>query len=261
MHKTISFEEGPLPCSAFDDEVEFNTQCSSQWDSLVHFHHQPTKTAYNGHKIKASDLVQDFGTTDTGSEYPTLNHWHAQGGLVGRGVLIDYKRWADEQGIKYNPFDAHRITIDEIERVAKAQGIEFKIGDIIIVRSGFTEALGDMSADEQAQALGTHRTCGVEGTEASAKWFWNKHFSAVAGDAIAFEAIPPIVNGKESTVADLVLHQYFLSLFGMSIGELWDLKSLSAHCAKTGRYSFLLTSAPLNVPGAVGSPPNALAIF
>jgi hypothetical protein len=58
-----------------------------------------------------------------------------------------------------------------------------------------------------------------------------------------------------------VLHQYFLSLFGMSIGELWDLKALSEHCAKTGRYTFLLTSAPLNVPGLIGSPPNALAVF
>lgn len=59
----------------------------------------------------------------------------------------------------------------------------------------------------------------------------------------------------------LVLHQYFLSLFGLPIGELWDLKELSLYCAKTGRYSFMLTSAPLNHPGLVASPPNALAIF
>lgn len=50
-------------------------------------------------------------------------------------------------------------------------------------------------------------------------------------------------------------------MFGMSIGELWDLKALSAHCQKTGRYSFLLTSVPLNIPGLVGSPANAIAIF
>jgi len=47
----------------------------------------------------------------------------------------------------------------------------------------------------------------------------------------------------------------------MNIGELWDLKALSAHCAKAKRYTFLLTSIPLNVPGGIGSPPNALAIF
>jgi hypothetical protein len=58
-----------------------------------------------------------------------------------------------------------------------------------------------------------------------------------------------------------VLHQYFLGLFGLNIGELWDLKALSAQCKKLGRYTFLLTSIPLNVPGGLGSPPNALAIF
>jgi hypothetical protein len=118
-----------------------------------------------------------------------------------------------------------------------------------------------MNGDEQGEAMSSHRTCGVEGTEDSARWFWNKHFAAVAGDAIAFETIPPIVNGKEDTVANLVLHQYFLSLFGMPIGELWDLKALSEQCAKSKRYTFLMTSVPLNVPGAIGSPPNALAIF
>lgn len=58
-----------------------------------------------------------------------------------------------------------------------------------------------------------------------------------------------------------VLHQWFLGLFGMNIGELWDLKALSQACKEKKKYSFLITSCPLNVPGSVGSPPNALAIF
>ena len=192
---------------------------------------------------------------------PTLQHWHARGGMVARGVLIDYKRWADKNGIEYSPFDSHRFSVEDIEKVAKDQGVEFKFGDVIVVRSGFTKALTGVSGEEQAKMLGTHRTCGVDGTEETAKWFWNKHFSAVAGDAIAFEAIPPIVDGKEGTVAQLVCHQYFLALFGMSIGELWDLEALSEKCEELKRYSFLLTSVPLNVPGGIGSPPNALALF
>lgn len=86
--------------------------------------------------------------------------------------------------------------------------------------------------------------------------------AAVAGDMIAFERMPPLKpDGTEGTVAELVLHQYFLSLFGMSIGELWDLKALSEKCKELGRYSFLLTSSPLNYSGSIGSPPNALALF
>ena len=69
------------------------------------------------------------------------------------------------------------------------------------------------------------------------------------------------LSGTDGTVAELVLHQYFLALFGMPIGELWDLKALSEKCKELGRYSFVLTSAPLNVPGSIGSPPNALALF
>lgn len=149
-----------------------------------------------------------MSTTSATSTTPTETYtftldWHDRGGLVGRGVLIDYKAYADANGISYDPFSDHRITVADIETIAKSQGVEFRQGDIIIVRSGFTEALGTMSAEEQDKALGTHRTCGVEGTDESAKWFWNKHFAAVAGDALAFEAIPPIIDGKEETVAKL----------------------------------------------------------
>ena len=59
----------------------------------------------------------------------------------------------------------------------------------------------------------------------------------------------------------LVLHYYFLSFFGMHIGEYWNLRELGNYCKKVGRYSFMLTSSPLNIPCLVGSPPNALAVL
>ena len=262
VHKVISFVGTALDAHGYDDEVEFNTQCSSQWDSLCHFHHQPSQSGYNGVQTSVDELIQTYGNEDKDMKLPTLQHWHQRGGLVARGVLIDYKRYADENGIQYSPFDDHRISTDTIEKIAKQQGVEFKVGDVLIVRSGFTEALTGISGEKQQELMGTHRTCGVEGTTEAAKWYWNKHFAAVAGDAIAFEAIPPKrEDGSDGTVAELVLHQYFLALFGMPIGELWDLKALSDTCKKLNRYSFLMTSVPLNVPGGIGSPPNALAIF
>jgi len=181
---------------------------------------------------------------------------------VGRGVLLDYRAWAESQGKKVDCFSSLRIKTSELEEVAKWEGVDFKHGDILIVRTGFTEELGKMNAQEQEKALGTHQTCGVEGNKESAKWHWNKHFAAVAGDAIAYETLPPLRDdGNVGAIDELVLHQYFLSLFGMNIGELWDLKALSQACKEKKKYSFLLTSCPLNVPGSVGSPPNALAIF
>jgi kynurenine formamidase len=263
VHKVMSFVDTPLAAHGYDDEVEFNTQCSSQWDSLCHFHHQATAKGYNGIQTNIEELTQMHGDEDTDQRIPTLNHWHKRGGLVARAVFIDWKKWADESGKSFEPFTDSKLSIDEIETIAKKQGVEFKPGDVIIIRSGFTEGLGGKSGEEQEKLMGTHKTCGVTGTPDAAKWFWNKRFAAVAGDMIAFEHIPPVnpETGKEDTVANLVLHQYFLAQFGMPIGELWDLKALSEMCEKLGRYSFLLTSVPLNVPGGIGSPPNALALF
>jgi hypothetical protein len=49
-------------------------------------------------------------------------------------------------------------------------------------------------------------------------------------------------------------------MLGLPLGELFFLDDLAADCAADGSYEFLLTSAPLNLPHGVASPPNALAI-
>lgn len=190
VHKVLSFKDTPFNLHGFDDEVEFNTQCSSQWDSLVHFHHQPSGTGYNGCKPTVALLEQTFGNEDKNCDLPTLQHWHTRGGMVGRGVLLDYRQYAADKGIKYSCFDDHAITVKDLEDVAKHQNTTFKHGDILIIRSGFTEDL-NCDADTQAANLGSHKCVGVEGSKATAKWVWNHHFAAVAGDAIAFEVLPP----------------------------------------------------------------------
>lgn len=276
---------------AWDDTLEFNTQGSSQWDSLVHMQHMPSGLAYNGLQVTEEALTGSQTTAE--NTLPSLDHWHSRGGLVGRGVLVDFKGYMDEQGKPYHAFEGYRITVDDVEAVAKHQGVEFRHGDILIIRTGATEVMENPTPDDFTK-LQQMKLSGLHGTEDTARWVWNNHFSAVASDSAAFEAFPPLrPDGTEGLMSELgelrfccflhvpfpvvslsngeisrkemadrlVLHQYFLSLFGLSIGELWDLKRLSAYCQKTGRYSFLLTSAPLNHPGLVGSPPNALAIF
>ncbi|KAF4172369.1 hypothetical protein CNMCM8927_001431 [Aspergillus lentulus] len=289
--KVLSFQETPYKLHGFDEELSFNTQCSSQWDSLVHYAHQPSRLSYNGIQPSVEALAQADTPFHKDYNLPTLNHWHDRGGLVGRGVLLDYRAYADVHGLTYNAFNAHKITIKAMEAVIAWESVELRTGDILLVRSGFTRALEAASTPEKQKALmDSHRTVGVEGSVEAARWFWNHHFAAVAGDAIAFEQTPPILeDGTEGGMGDLgksvghchicsflvnvylsvancsstvqVLHQYFLSLFGLNIGELWDLEALSRTCSQKQRYSFLLTSCPLNVPGSVTSPPNALAIF
>jgi hypothetical protein len=175
---------------AYDDEISFNTQGSSQWDSLVHFAHQKSGCFYNGSKPSKSGIVQDFGSGDKDKEIPTLNHWHARGGLVGRGVLLDYESYAKASGMEYSCFDTHAITIHDLEAVAKYQNTELKFGDILIVRTGYTDEMGSMSAAEQEKAQQSQKSVGVAGNIETARWMWNHHFAAVACDTLGFEVMP-----------------------------------------------------------------------
>jgi hypothetical protein len=50
-------------------------------------------------------------------------------------------------------------------------------------------------------------------------------------------------------------------MWGMPIGEMWDLEKLAEECKRQQRWSFFFTSAPLNTKGGVASPPNAVAVF
>ncbi|KAH7027320.1 uncharacterized protein B0I36DRAFT_246750 [Microdochium trichocladiopsis] len=267
-HTPMSLKEAGISGGeGWDDELHFNTQMSSQWDSLVHWQDQKSGLAYNGIKVTKEALAVSHTAAN---EMPTLDHWHACGGMVARGVLIDFKEWKESQlraegktgaDAIVHPFDGHRITVEEVEAVAKTQGVEFRPGDVLVIRTGLTEILGAPTPEDFAK-MGKMTISGLHGVAASAKWLWNKRFAAGAGDSWAFEALMPVhEDGSPADVSDLYLHPWMLSMFGMPIGELWDLKALSEHCKKTKRYSFLLTSTPLNVPGLVGSPPNATAVF
>ena len=82
---------------------------------------------------------------------------------------------------------------------------------------------------------------------------WDLHVAAVATDNPAVEVIPP-------PSRDAMLHVHFLPLLGIPLGELWDLDALAEDCATAGTYDAFFTSAPLNMPNGVASPPNAIAV-
>lgn len=50
-------------------------------------------------------------------------------------------------------------------------------------------------------------------------------------------------------------------MFGMPIGEMFDLEALTEHCQRTRRWTFYFSSWPLNLHGGVASTANAGATF
>ena len=58
--------------------------------------HISTSTFYNN--TKAEDIIGPNANLKC-----SIHHW-AEHGIAGRGVLIDYRGYAEEKGIQYDPF-------------------------------------------------------------------------------------------------------------------------------------------------------------
>jgi kynurenine formamidase len=237
---------------AFDDQVAYNTQSSSQWDGFRHFADPKSGFFYNG--LRPVDLDTEDGEDKSKIKCLGIDAW-AKKGIVGRGVFLDIYEWAER---KYDPFTTHRITAADLKACAEAQSVTFHIGDILLIRTGWLRSYYTLEPSERQERAERgqmeHKYVGLEASEEMKDLLHDTYFAAAASDSMNFEAWPP-------TSIEESLHASMLPLWGMPVGELWDLEGLSIKCKELGRWTFLLTSAPGNVPGGVGSPPNALAMF
>ncbi|CAG9989289.1 unnamed protein product [Clonostachys byssicola] len=234
------------PRIVFDDSLSINTQSSSQWDGFRHYGFQKEGLFYNG---KTPDDIRN-------SDANSMHAWVESGGIVGRGVLLDYAAWADSQSLSPAIFSPTSITVSTLKQVAESQGTTFRHGDILFIRSGYGRAYNKLPAPDRLALTepAVPSAIGVESSEETLRWLWENEFSAVVGDHPSVEAWP--VQNRE-----YCLHEWLLAGWGVPLGELFDLESLSAECKKRGRWSFFFTSMPLNVIGGVASPPNGIAIF
>ena len=218
-----------------DDTVYMSLQGATQWDALSHAFYD--STLYNG---RPSSTV-----TEAGAAVNAITA--VRNGVAGRGVLLDVARkrgvgWLDPGTV---------IEPDELDAVAAAQGTELRRGDVIVVRTG---------AVAQQLAAGKWDTSFVTGASAGlgfgcAEWLAARESAAVAADNVAVEAIPGDIED-----CMMPLHMVCLRDMGLIFGEIWNLEGLSAACAESGQYDFLLVAPPLPFSGAVGAPVNPVAI-
>lgn len=163
----------------FDDEVSMNTQSGSQWDGFKHFAHQKTGMYYNG-------LSHDEALK---SDWNGIHKWCERGGIVGRGVLVDWLSWYEKKhGDPPSAVQRHEIPVSELDECLKWQGTETKVGDILLVRSGYTRWHEFASPEERKRGTRENALAiGVQANEVTVRWLYDRHFAAVAGDTIAFE--------------------------------------------------------------------------
>ncbi|MGK8506447.1 cyclase family protein [Nocardia asiatica] len=224
------FENNPFRFN--DDLIIMPLQAATQWDALSHVYYDDY--LYNG--FPASSV------TSLGAYHCGIDKVDGKG-ITTRGVLLDLVR---HRGADTFLAAGHPITPDELDAVAKAQGVEVGRGDILLIRTGwwarFLEA-GD----------GTEPYSGLDWR--CATWLHEREIAAVAADNLMVE---DPVSGVDGTF--LPMHMLCLRDMGLMLGEYWDLTALAADCAADGVYEFQLIAPPLRVVGAVGSPVNPIAI-
>lgn len=243
--KTYKHEMFFIAEDALDEMLhDFNPQGSTQWDGLAHVRH-PRYQFYNG--LKEQDIVPGDNSK------LSIAKWAQTGGIIGRGVLLDTPRYCAAAGIAYDPQEYFLITPDIVKAMAAWERVEIKPGDILLFRTGWLKT----HLDTEGGARPGQRRRGNPGLgpgREMAEFLWQNRVAALLADN----------GGVEASPVDLTLgrsvHIALLPMLGMPIGELFVLDELADDCAQDGVYECMFVSVPLNLPGGVGSPGNAIAI-
>ncbi|TYJ53764.1 hypothetical protein B9479_005604 [Cryptococcus floricola] len=178
--------------------------------------------------------------------------------ITSRAHLLDIPSHLSTHSLPpLSPFSpTSSIPLPLLKACAAESNIHFLPGDILLVRTGFAEAIGELGEEEREGLRGreVNGSCGVGKGEDVWRWHWENGIAAVASDCPSYENWP-------TPSSQLTSHQIFLAGWGLPIGELFKLDELAQKCRELGRWTFMFTSMPLFVEGGVASPPNAQAIL
>ncbi len=232
------------PKAILDDRVNtFHTQGSTQWDGLGH---------------AAAPDGNFFGDTTYGEVISGQRNGMgpaARRGIATRGVLVDLHEHVRARG----SFDESiEIAVQVLESAVADASVSLLPGDILLVHTGYVDWYRERSDDERTSHVDPARfACpGIAHGREMVEFLWDSGIAGIATDTPAVEVFPP---DRETPFG--FLHPQLIGNLGFWLGELWDLGTLNRELRETGRSEFLLTSAPFNLTGAVGSPANAVAVL
>ena len=83
--------------------------------------------------------------------------------------------------------NGHAITLEEVKEIASECNITFQHGDIFFLRCGFTKTWESLNLDQKKEYRAStfehkHRHTGLIQSEAVARFMWDNHVVAVAGE-------------------------------------------------------------------------------
>jgi kynurenine formamidase len=163
--------------------------------------------------------------------------------LLSRGILLDVARVVANGAADPLP-PGFEITGAHLDATAKAQGVEVRPGDSLLIRTGWGQFFGKDNGKflgEQSPGPG----------QDAARWIID-HKVRLAGDDTATFEKRPAAYGKEL----FSVHMMLLADNGIYIVENMNLEPLAA--ARV--YTIALVITPLKIQGATGSPLRAIAL-
>jgi kynurenine formamidase len=232
LHSMLSTGAHPEGQYVLDEyRVSYHGYAHTHMDALCHMAWQGKM--YNG--FPQTDV------TDQGAKELSVTGY--KNGIFTRGVLIDIPR------LKNVPFlePSTAIYPEDLDAWEKKAGIKVESGDVVFIRTGRWARRASKGAWDPAHIAGLYASC--------AKWLKARDVAMVGSDA-ATDVMPSGVPGVTQP-----MHQLLLVAMGTPIFDNCDLEALSDAAAKRNRWVFLLTAAPLPVPGGTGSPLNPVATF
>jgi kynurenine formamidase len=168
-------------------------------------------------------------------------------GIVTRGVLIDIPRL---RNLPYLEPGTH-VYREDIEAWEKQAGVKVAPGDALFLRTGRWARSAALPA-------------GSSGYDASFLPFLKDRDVALIGGDYAQDVgvVPGCASTAPSpTMCWLPVHKFALVARGMNIFDNLDLEAVAATAARLKRWEFLLTAAPVRMPGGTGTPINPIAVF
>jgi hypothetical protein len=173
---------------------------------LVHYAHQSRGEYYNGVKYEQAAKSRSHQTLGIHCKPPSVGispfeapfthriglgyaAWSDRGGIVARGVLVDYVRYAEKKQISYDPLGPHAISLREIQDIITEEHLDIRQGDVLIVRCGLSKYVRQAGPEDRSP-FDSNVHVGVDPHPELLEWLWNQNVAAVAGDAVSFEAVP-----------------------------------------------------------------------
>jgi len=162
--------------------------------------------------------------------------------FINRGVLLDVARFKNVDALPAG----EEITAADLEATAKAEGVEVRAGDSVLIRTGY----GRYFETDKAKYMGLRPGPG----ESAANWLAGKKVFLTGDDQLTYEVYP-----QKGTI--FPAHRILIADNGIYIVENFNLEELSQALAARKNYEFVLILNPLRLRGMTGSPLNAFALI